>query len=40
MLTHRETQTKTIAEITDEARKLFPLKAPKLVKRVKGAARK
>jgi hypothetical protein len=36
MLTYRETQRK----IAEEARRMFLNKAPKLVKKIKGAARK
>jgi hypothetical protein len=40
MLTRRETQTKAVEQIAGESRKMFLSKAPKLVKKTKGAARK
>jgi hypothetical protein len=40
MLTCRESQTKTVKQITAETRTMFLSKAPKLVKKTKGAARK
>ena len=40
MLTRRETQTKAVDQIDGESRKMFRSKAPKLVKKTKGAARK
>jgi hypothetical protein len=40
MLNHRDTQTKTLEEIVEEARRMFLSKAPKLIKKMKGAARK
>jgi hypothetical protein len=40
MLTRRESQAETVKQITDETRTMFFSKAPKLVKKTKGAARK
>jgi hypothetical protein len=40
MLTHQETQTTTIEQISEEARKLVLLKMPKLIKRSKDSAHK
>jgi hypothetical protein len=40
MLTHQETQRKIFEQIAEEARRMFLTKAPKFVKKIKGAARK
>jgi hypothetical protein len=40
MLTHRETQTKTVEQIAEEARRLSLAKAPRLTRKTKGATRK
>lgn len=40
MLTRRQIQTKAVEQIAGEARKVSLSKAPKLVKKTKGAARK
>jgi len=40
MLTRREIQTKAVEQIAAEALKMFLSKAPKLVRKTKGAARK
>jgi hypothetical protein len=39
MLTRRETQTKTVEQIAEEARTLFLAKARKLTGKTKGTAR-
>ena len=40
MLSRRETQTETVEQIAEEARKMFLAKAPKLTRKTKVAARK
>jgi hypothetical protein len=40
MLTRRETHTKTVEQIAEEAQRMFLAKAPKLIRKTKGAARK
>jgi hypothetical protein len=40
MLTRRETQTKTVEQIAEEAWRPFPAKTPRLIRKTKGAARK